>query len=218
MLRLRIYTRYGPKSSRYFDFCREYTQELEELQPEAIEMWTDESWKRICSDKALLRKAMLCVYKSEELLIKSVIFAHMCLEAFIYDYAAHYFSDAYAKKHLDKLDFPSKWVLIPKLIMGRDFPKESKAFEYLIKLNRYRNEFIHPKSKALIDLEKNGIKFVKKIGPSMKKDAYLWAYIAHNPPFQMIMEVLAELRRLEGDDIATQWWQLDEITDWWEEE
>lgn len=223
MLRLRIYTRYGPKSSIYFDFCREYSQELEEVSPKANEMWTDEYEKKLLDkrffsdDKAYIRKALSLMRKNNDLLIKSVIFAHMCLEAFIYDYAAHHFTDAYAKKHLDKLDFLSKWVLIPKLVIGKEFPKESKAFEYLTKLNKYRNELIHPKSRALIDID-NIKEFAKKIGPSIKKQALSAVYIEQNPPFKMVMEVLAELRRLEGDDIATQWWQVDEITEWWEEE
>jgi len=216
MLRLRIYTRYGPKSSMYFDFCREYSQELEEVSPEANKMWTVENDEKRSSDIAFFRKALSLMRKNDDLLIKSVIFAHMCLEAFIYDNAAHYFSDAYAKKYLDKLDFLSKWVLIPKLVIGREFPKESKAFEYLTKLNKYRNELVHPKSRALIDIE-NIKEFAKKIGPSMKKQALSAVYIEHNSPFKMVMEVLAELRRLEVDDIATQWWQVDEITEWWEE-
>jgi hypothetical protein len=222
MLRLKIYIRHGPKSSRYFDFCREYSQKLKEVSPEANKMWYGENWERISdemwsgeeggkiSDMPYLYKALSCMGRSEELLIKSVIFAHLCLEAFIYDYAAHYFSDAYAKKHLDKLDFLSKWVLIPKLVTGRDFPKDSKAFEYLTKLNRYRNELIHPKSKPLIDM-KNRAEFAKIIVPYIRKEVKSAIYIEQNPPFEMVMEVLAELRKLESDDIATQWWQLEEV-------
>ena len=182
-------------------------------------MWSDdENVKKSLSDVSSAHKALSRMRENEDLLIKSVIFAHMCLEAFIYDYAAHHFSDAYAKKHLDKLDFLSKWVLIPKLVIGKDFPKESKAFEYLTKLNKHRNEMVHPKSKAMVDLVDNGMEFVKKLGPSIKKEAMSAVYIEHNPPFEMVMEVLTELRKLEGDDIATQWWQVDEITEWWEKE
>jgi mevalonate kinase len=71
----------------------------------------------------------------------------MCLESFIYDYAAHNLSDIYVKKYLDKLGLKSKWLIIPRLVTGKDFPTDSKAFQGLQKLIEERNKLVHYKSR-----------------------------------------------------------------------
>lgn len=53
------------------------------------------------------------------------------------------------KKYVDKLDFLSKWVLIPKLITGKDFPTDSQAYELLVKLKKARNDLVHFKTRTL---------------------------------------------------------------------
>lgn len=78
----------------------------------------------------------------------SIVFAAMCLEAFIYDYAASATSDSYVKKYLDKLDLVSKWIVIPRIITGKEIPRGSKALQMLSKLVAARNSLIHFKSKS----------------------------------------------------------------------
>ncbi|MBT3984541.1 MAG: hypothetical protein HOE90_24505 [Bacteriovoracaceae bacterium] len=79
--------------------------------------------------------------------IVSVVFTAMYFEAFIYDYAASYLGDDYSKSHLDKLDFISKWLVIPKLITGKELSKEGQAYQALKRLHKDRNSLVHLKSK-----------------------------------------------------------------------
>ncbi|WP_405175575.1 hypothetical protein MHI27_03415 [Paenibacillus sp. FSL H8-0261] len=78
--------------------------------------------------------------------ITTVVFISMAIEAYIYDYSARELSDNYPKTYLDKLDIISKWVIIPKLITGKDFPIERQGFQLLKNLFGYRNKLVHFKS------------------------------------------------------------------------
>ena len=53
---------------------------------------------------------------------------------------------------------------------------------------------------------------MKVIGPMIMKEVRRETYIQrqHLYPFEIVIEILTELRKLEGKDIATQWWQLEE--------
>lgn len=78
--------------------------------------------------------------------VSCIVFAAMAIEAYIYDYGARHLSDSYVTQHLDKLDVVSKWIIIPKIATGNDFPKDNHAFELLKKLIKTRNSYIHYKS------------------------------------------------------------------------
>src|SRR6266550_1951091 len=69
----------------------------------------------------------------------TICFSSMCLEAFIYDYAARHISDKYVQTNLDRLNALAKWVVIPRLVTGKDFPTESHAYLLLRLLVKTRN-------------------------------------------------------------------------------
>jgi hypothetical protein len=75
-----------------------------------------------------------------------VIFSVMALDAYIYDYAARHLGDAFVKDHLDKLDTASKWLVIPKLITGKELQRSGNWHNSLRKLIKARNSIIHHKS------------------------------------------------------------------------
>ena len=79
----------------------------------------------------------------------TVVFSHLFLEAIIYDYGAINTSDSYMKKYVDKLEFLSKWVVIPKIVTGKQFPTDSQAFELLGKLKKTRNDIVHFKTRKI---------------------------------------------------------------------
>ena len=81
--------------------------------------------------------------------IIAVVFTAMYFEAFIYDYAASCVGDRYTKNHLDKLDFISKWVVVPRLVTGNEISKSGRAYESLKKLHKDRNSLVHLKSKKM---------------------------------------------------------------------
>jgi hypothetical protein len=85
----------------------------------------------------------------------TICFSAMCLEAFIYDYAARNISDSYAHRYLDKLDVVSKWVVIPQLATGKEFPTSSHAFGLLRFLVTTRNQLVHFKSSPVTQDQEN---------------------------------------------------------------
>jgi hypothetical protein len=201
----------------YFDICQNDSQTYETVCAELWPLFDDEPWERMKKDKELMYHAVSLSTRKEQYFAKAVTFATMCLEAFIYDYAAHYFSDTYVKRYIDKLDLISKWVLVPKLAIGRDFTRDSKAFEYLVKLAKFRNELVHAKSKPLPRHDPDSNEFMKEVVPMLKKDIGRDHYMSDISPYKMILEIFTELRKLESDDIATQWWQLEEGGYPWED-
>lgn len=76
----------------------------------------------------------------------TIVFAMISVEAHIYDYAARHFTDSFVKKYIDKLDPISKWVIVPKLITGKELPRGGEWFQLLKNLVRERNSIIHSKS------------------------------------------------------------------------
>lgn len=75
----------------------------------------------------------------------TIVFAAFYLEAYIYIFAQKYLSRKYIAKHLEKLSLESKWIIIPKLITGKDYPTGSQAYQDLIKVVKLRNDLAHPK-------------------------------------------------------------------------
>lgn len=55
----------------------------------------------------------------------------------------------FVDSHLDKLDALSKWVVIPKIVTGKDFPKDGRAFDLLKQLIANRNYIVHSKAAEL---------------------------------------------------------------------
>lgn len=88
--------------------------------------------------------------KFEDYCVISLAFSALAIEAYIYDYAARKLTDNFAKLHLDKLDLVSRWVVIPKLVTGKDFPKDEQAFCLLKQLIQNRNYIVHNKSGKLL--------------------------------------------------------------------
>lgn len=76
----------------------------------------------------------------------AIVFSALAVEGYIYDYATRNLSDKFVDSHLDKLDVLSKWMVIPKLITGRDFPKNGHAYQLLKQLIQNRNFIVHSKS------------------------------------------------------------------------
>jgi len=213
MLRLKILTRWRTKATLYFDICREYSQEYKECFDEVLDLSDNESWERLGKDKEHILYYTFRIKDKEKLWAKAVTFGAMCLEAFIYDYAAHNLSDTYTRKYLDKLDLISKWVIIPRLVTGKILPRESQAFEHLKRLVKERNELVHPKSSvlppvSLKDIENRKI-FDVYFRPGIEKDIERDKYGLN--PYETVVEVLTKLQKLERDETGTRWWQLKEV-------
>jgi hypothetical protein len=108
--------------------------------------------------------------------IKAIVFASLCVESAINDYAGTQLGDKYSEKHLANLDVVSKWVVIPNLVCGRSIDKSGPAFKALTKLVKARNKLVHNRSKEfdptvpnfVESLEKNKINFKDDFENSLK--------------------------------------------------
>jgi hypothetical protein len=217
MQNLRIYTRYGSYSSIYLNIARKEWQEY----VESFEKLDRHYLFRHLQQTAQVAKAALAEFSGDfvnivsmnesrkEHLVKSLIFGTMSLEAFIYDYAAHYLTDTYVKKYLDKLDVVSKWVIVVRVVTGTDFPTGSQAFQHLKELVSSRNKLVHAKSHPM---PKDLTDFITRYGPELKKELEMNMPSKIKSPYETVIKVLTELRKLEGEnEIGTQWWQLEAI-------
>lgn len=79
--------------------------------------------------------------------VKAIIFSALCVEAAINDYGAWQLGDAYFSAHLNGLDVASKWVVVPRLICGKEINKAGPGYGALIALVRARHELIHNHSR-----------------------------------------------------------------------
>lgn len=77
-----------------------------------------------------------------------VIFSALTLEAIINHYAIENLSKSYLNNYLDKLDPVSKWIVIPKIVTGRQLDTDGQAFQQLKGLFRLRNQLVHYKTKV----------------------------------------------------------------------
>ena len=103
---------------------------------------------RVRGEQAILLKEEINTVETQQAKISMivVVFTAMTVEAYIYDYAARHFGDAFVKDHLDKLDTVSKWIIIPELVTGREMPRQDRWHAFLKKLIGKRNSLIHHKS------------------------------------------------------------------------
>lgn len=185
MVELIIAGRWAPKCSDFFDICTESYKNFQKSKAEIQRIKRREFTKKAVDEFDNVT-AELSHHSAS-----TVVFAALFLEAFIYDYAAANFSNTYTNKYLDKLSLVSKWVVIPKLVTGKNFPTEGQAFEHLVKLQRARNDLVHYKSGPLPD---NTEEFEKVFEKMEKEDE---ANVVN--AYQTVKEVLTELRKLEGD-------------------
>nr|WP_121271756.1 hypothetical protein [Pedobacter schmidteae] len=96
----------------------------------------------------------------DKIYIKVIVFLAMYLEAYIWDCGATYMGEKVMER-LDKLGPLDKWVIIPRMVLGKPFPIKPHHQGYLKALFQERNALIHHKS---IDIRP----FVGKLTPEEK--------------------------------------------------
>lgn len=117
----------------------------------------------------------------------STLFAAMFLEAYIYDYGARKKSASYIDNYIDKLDPPSKWVVITQLFNSSGLDPSTQAYQKLKTLFSYRNGLAHNKSKSV-----SGLDDISKMTPKLFK------------PFEcleIIWMVMTELKKIDPEEI-----------------
>ena len=129
----------------YFSLCLSQIDAYRQILTDIDELETGP----IPEDEAHIAQMNLAVLaeKKEQAVVAPIISAAMCLEAFSYDYAATHLGDSYTKKHLEKLDVPSRLVIATKLVTGKDFPTDCAAYGNMKSVIKQRNDLVHFKSK-----------------------------------------------------------------------
>jgi len=84
-----------------------------------------------------------------ELALVVVVFSALTLEAYINHYGISRLSKNYFSKYLDKLDMFAKWIVIPKVVTGKQLDPGSVAMQDLDWLVTLRNNLVHYKSKKV---------------------------------------------------------------------
>lgn len=112
----------------------------------------DKDWKTVAQVRAgegladLLTRASDTIFRRSEATYVGITFSAMCLEAFFYDYSAIHLGDSFTSDHLDRLDLPSKLLIIPKLVLGKGIVKSSNTYRLVSQLTKRRNRLVHYKS------------------------------------------------------------------------
>lgn len=187
----KIYPRIGFEGFLYFEICSEaYTlvkrarTEIHERQPK------DGSVPKFdLKITGLLRE----IGKQENV---AIVFAALCLEACIWDYAGCKMSHKKVTDNFGSLTLVGKWVLIPQLLCDSDITKvrigDTSLLGRLRKLKEARNKLVHPKSKPLPDNYNDAIEATRPKSKSITaKDA-----------FGLIGLLLGELEKVD----KTNWW------------
>ncbi len=125
-----------------------------------------------------------------------VVFAAFFLEAWIYEYAVKKFSKSFFRSHVDRLVPASKWVIVTRLVTGRDFPTDSQAFQHLKHLYMVRNKLVHPKPTVLQD-----------VGQRLEEDEKEREQLVKNAheAYQTCKETILELDKIENNGKLSEW-------------
>ena len=120
--------------------------------------------------------------------IIACVFTALYFEAFIYDYAASCLGDKYVIDHLDRLDFISKWIVIPRLTVGKELEKSKHAYAALRKLHKDRNSLVHLKSREMPLSNEEMVKYLAQRESDMQRAAENC-----QAAFKVVVEELREL-------------------------
>lgn len=85
----------------------------------------------------------------------SIVFAAMCVEAFLNDYAAVCLGDSSYYHNFDSLSPESKLLLIGNFLLDTPIDKGGKMFCFLRRLIKKRNSYVHSKTTAFEHAEEN---------------------------------------------------------------
>jgi hypothetical protein len=119
-----------------------------------------------------------------------VVFSALTLEAFINHYGIERVSRSFFDNRLDKLDPVSKWLILPKLIVGRQLDTDGQAYELLKGLFKLRNKLVHYKTRE------KGI-------DELKDEDWVREEEAHSA-IQAVNKLVEELKRLDPT-VGTDW-------------
>jgi hypothetical protein len=166
----------------YFSICKAYYMRFEKIEAEIARR---EAERDVLNDAEHIE---LEVERQHSAAIV-IVFAAMCLEAFINDYAVSGLSKSYVDKYLDKLDLATKWAIIPRLVTGKDLRRDSRAFKLLQRLVTSRHNLVHAKLSALPEGTERLVEYLQA--------RYAEAAVEVREAYQAINALFTELGKID---------------------
>jgi len=134
---------------RYLNIANDYFSKFKEKEKEASKYVQDLHGNGAYNDDAYNADHDRLLDEWQDNGLVSTIFYALFLESFIYDYGCIFLGDKYVTDNLDKLDFVSKWIVIPKIAHNYDVDRSKEFFSSLKRLSKDRNSLIHSKSRPM---------------------------------------------------------------------
>jgi len=125
----------------------------------------------------------------------SLIFSALTLEAFVNNYAIERFSRSYFDNHLDKLPTISKWIVILKLVTGKELNSGAQPYGCLKRLFKRRDRLVHYKTRK------------KKLSEMYEED--IW--VTEEQSAEALATVEAILKELSSIDRSVSMEWLEEV-------
>jgi hypothetical protein len=122
-----------------------------------------------------------------------MVFAAFAAEAAINSYGVRRLTASYFNDHLDKLDTKSKWVVIPRMVTGKPFPKDRNIYNLLKQTMDWRNTIVHPKSQMMND-------FQKEAEARLKVRSDMIEFVPQ--AIKMLDELAVTAKELDPDDLV----------------
>jgi hypothetical protein len=168
--------------SSYYRLALENWRRIQDLKAEHDAIEKTLAGKQSISDEDAIQLAA----KNDaigELALVVVIFCAFTLEAYINHYGINRLSRNYYTKYLDKLDVVAKWVVVRRLVTGKELAPGSRAVQDLSWLVGLRNNLAHYKSKLLALNE-------------VKTSDFLWYEDAEHA-ITTVARIMADLKRID---------------------
>ncbi|WP_394747266.1 hypothetical protein [Spongiimicrobium salis] len=138
-----------------------------------------------------MEEYLACGDRMTKEVIKTLTFLATFLESYINDLSGIVLGDQYSRKHLDKLDLVSKWMIIPRLITGKELDKSKSYYGKLKQLVSWRNQLVHPKSSNL----SNHLKSLNT--PTFKPIRAIYEIVDVLDVFAMLEDLFQDLDRID---------------------
>jgi hypothetical protein len=167
----------------FFNIALDNYRQIERLNSE-IDQRIKNSGKRPYEDEVILWIAQTNDAIGRLALIV-IMFSALSLEAYINYYGITRLSKGYFENHLDRLDVFSKWIIIPRVVTGKQLDAGSKALQDLAWLITTRNRFVHYKSRV-VEVE------------DTKETDFLW-YSDAEKAITTVSDVLRDLQEIDGE-------------------
>lgn len=166
----------------YFKIAFDHNQNIRKLKDEH-----DKLQKQLKNKKKLTEAEIDLLAEKNDAIGRDalivIIFCALSLEAYINYYSAIRLSKNYHSNYLDKLDLLSKWIVIPRLITGKQMDSGSKPIQNLSWLVSLRNKLVHYKARE-IPIEE------------IQESDFFWDYDA-DKAIKTVGDVMLSLKKLD---------------------